>query len=122
MTGGEVTALCGVGMFLLTAMGVYFGIPAWRMNRHAERQAEFARQAAEYQRQTTQILAGDSADVPRSPDNPSVLDALKAMQAVMADVAELQAVQGWHMSDGHGPDMSQVFRDARAWRSRELGT
>ena len=111
MSGTDWTIVLGFAALVLTGLGVFFGIPTWRMQRHMLAQQEAARTLGITMDDVKRILGGAGADRPRSPDNPSILDALKELRDVTADVAELQAVQGWHMSDGHGPDLADVFRD-----------
>jgi hypothetical protein len=116
MTSGGLVAAVAIATAGLTAVGIFFGIPTWRLQRHALRQQTSNEEFARQQQVVARVLAGDRAEEPRSPENPSILDALKNLSSLMAEVAEIQAVQGWHMSDGHGPDMTEVFRHLRHMR------
>lgn len=110
MSGGDwVVLLTAVGV-ILAGIGVIFGIPTWRLQRHALAQQKERDEQAKLSQLILQALAGDHAEEPRSVEHPSILDALKDLRNLMSDIAELQAVQGWHMSDGHGPDMTEVFK------------
>ena len=120
MTSTDWAILLGSATLVITALGVFFGVPTWRMQRHLLAQQEAARTLGITMEDVKRILGGAKADEPRSPDNPSIVDALRDLQGVMSDVAELQAVQGYHMSDGHGPDMAAVFRSHTQRGYREV--
>ena len=103
MSGSDWALLVGVMGVIVAAVGLFLGVPTWKLQRHAERQQAVQDRQVQLTEDLNSILAGPMADQPRSPANPSILDALRELRNVLTEVAELSADLGWHISDNHGP-------------------
>lgn len=95
---------------LIGALGIFLGIPQWRLVRRQLVSAEIADRNHELLQAARQILLGDQPIRPPSPDNPSVIDLLKDMRDLLHEQAELAAIVAHHLSDGHGGELPPWYR------------
>lgn len=102
MTGGDLVIMVSLFTAAVTGLGVFFGIPNWRLQRRAEKQSEEAERQAQLTKDLAAVLGGPHASEPRSPDNPAILDVLTDLRDALRDISELQTVVSIHISDGHG--------------------
>lgn len=88
----------------VSAVAIYFGIPAWRMARSQERQSEF-------NSRLLQAIAGRNPQAGMSEEHPSMIDLLKETRDNTRDLSQVQAIMAHHIADGHG---GRIPRDL--WR------
>lgn len=96
-----VIVLTALGILVALA-GVFLGIPAWRISKHAVRVQQAADDQVEFNRRLVVALTGSEAPEPPSRAHPSVVDSLADIRESMTEMAVTQSVLAHHLSVPHG--------------------
>lgn len=105
MSNGQLAVVIGVVGLVVSGAGVYLGIPAWRLSRHAVAVQESQDQQAEFNRRLAKALTGTERPDEPSPEHPSLGDAISDLSDTISELAIVSTVLAYHLADPHGGDI-----------------
>lgn len=105
MSNAQLAVVIGVVGIVVSAAGVYLGIPAWRLSKHAVAVQVQNDEQAEFNRRLAKALTGQERPDDPSPDHPSLNDAIGDLSETISELAIVSTVLAYHLADPHGGEI-----------------